>query len=395
MQAVSHVGGSTNTNWHASFGQVPATSTLPERRAILPSRTRRNEGSLPMTTRLTPVPGSGPNQPPPRHIVCADGDADYFALLGAPLHERVADAGFVLDWHHGEPVDDAAWLARIGDAEGVLLFWALPDAVLRALPYAKVIAWVGTGVGEFVNLDLATERGIAVCNTPGYGNTAVAEHALGLLLALARNTAAHDRALRAGRWPRDEVRGMELADKTIGIVGLGGIGGQFATLCAALGMRVLVWTRSPDPARLAALGATAVPDLDDLLRASDAVSLHLPVTPETANILDARRLALLPEHALLVNTARGELVDEDALAAALRAGRLAGAALDVFRDEPLPPNHRWRDIENVILTPHVGFRTPEASGRSVRLALENLLAYLGDGTPQHVVNAGALGSRSR
>ncbi len=342
------------------------------------------------------TPGATSTATPTRRIACADGDADYFALLGAPLRERVAAAGFTLDWHHGEPPDDNAWLERIGDAEGVLLLWALPDAVLRALPNTQVVAWVGTGVGSFVNLDLASERGIAVCNTPGYGNTAVAEHALGLLLALARNTAAHDRALREGRWPRDEVRGIELAGKTVGIIGLGGIGGHFATLCAALGMRVLVWTRTLDAARLAALGATAVADLDDLLRASDAVSLHLPVTPETEGILDARRLALLPDHAMLVNTARGELVDEDALADALRSGRLAGAALDVFCDEPLPSAHRWRDIENVVLTPHVGFRTPEASGRSVRMALENLLAYLSaDGAPQNVVNAAALGTVSR
>lgn len=318
-------------------------------------------------------------------IVCADGDEGYLALIGDTQRAELARHGIRLDWHNGTPESDAEWLRRIGDAEGLLLLWTIPDAVMRGCPNLKAIAWVGTGVATFVNVPLATELGIVVSNTPGYGNSAVAEHALGLMLALARQTAALDAELRAGGWPREEVRGVELAGKTAGIVGLGGIGARVAQLCGALGMRVLAWTRNPSVERLAETGATFA-ELDELLRGSDVVSLHLPHTRETDRLLTSERLRLMKPSAFLVNTARAELVDDVALVDALRGGRIAGAALDVFAEEPLPPDNPWRGLPNVILTPHVGFRTPEASGRSIAIALENLVSAFA-GEPRNQVSA--------
>ena len=316
-------------------------------------------------------------------IACADGDEGYLALIGDDQRAEMARHGIALDWHNGTPADDRDWLARIGQAEGLLLLWSIPDAVIATAPRLKVISWVGTGVATFVNVPLAASRGISVCNTPGYGNNAVAEHALGLMLALARNTPALDAELRAGRWPREEVRGVELAGKVVGVVGLGGIGTRVAQLCGCLGMHVLAWTRRPTPERLRAAGATYA-DLDELLARSDIVTLHLTHTTETDRLLSAERLQRMKPSALLINTARAELIDGAALAAALQEGRLAGAALDVFIDEPLPPDNPYRGLPNVILTPPVGFRTPEASGRSIQIALDNLIGALTD-APRNVV----------
>jgi D-3-phosphoglycerate dehydrogenase len=319
------------------------------------------------------------------NIVCADGDPETWALIeeADDLWTSLDQHDISLSWYLGVPPSDDEWLERIDNAEGLLLLWSIPDSVLRAAPNLKAIAWVGTGVSTFVNIPLASESGIIVSNTPGYGTNAVAEHTLGLMLALARKTVTLDASLRNGDWPRENVIGVELAGKTVGVVGLGGIGTRVAQLCGALGMRVLTWTRNPSPDRLATAGATYA-ELDDLLTASDVVTLHLPHTPETDQLLDAGRLQLLKPSAFLINTARGELVDQDALVAALRDGQLAGAAMDVFVDEPLPPDNPWRELSNVILTPHIGWNTPEANRRSVEIAFDNLIAAL-IGKPRNVV----------
>jgi phosphoglycerate dehydrogenase-like enzyme len=321
-------------------------------------------------------------------IVCADGDEGYRALLGAPTLDALAAAGIAFSWHNGQPTSEAEWRARLGDADGLVLLWSLPDAVMLASPHLRAISWVGSGVGTFVNVPLASSRGVAVCNTPDYGANAVAEHALGLMLALARDTVAHDRAMRAGEWPRESVRGFELAGKTLGVVGLGGIGARVAALGAMLDMRVLVWTRSPAPGRIAGLAAEYVA-LEDLFERSDVVSLHLAHRPATTELIGRALLGRMRPSALLINTARAELLDSAALLDALRSGSLAGAALDVFAPEPLPPDDPLRQLPNVILTPHVGFRTPEATRRSIETAVQNLLGYF-TGRPQNVVDVGEL-----
>lgn len=323
------------------------------------------------------------NDGEPVRIVCADGDDGYRALLDDVTWNALDDAAIHLDWFNGTPGNDDEWLERIGDAQGLLLLWSVPDDVLRRSSRLKAVSWVGTGVETFVNVPLAATLGITVCNTPGYGSQAVAEHSLGLMLALARNTAGFDADMRQGRWPREDVRGIELSGKTVGVVGLGGIGTRVAELCGTLGMRVLAWTRRPDADRLARVGAELV-TLPELFARSDVVTLHLAVTDTTMGIISEELLRLMKPTAFLINTARAELVDESALLDVLRAGRIAGAALDVFPVEPLPADNPWRELSNVLLTPHIGFRTPEASGRSVRIAVANLIAYFA-GSPQNVV----------
>jgi D-3-phosphoglycerate dehydrogenase len=190
--------------------------------------------------------------------------------------------------------------------------------------------------------------------------------------------------MRDGGWARDEVEGIELAGHTLGIVGLGGIGTRVGRLAGALDMRVLAWTRNPEPQRLAAARAEYAP-LEELVARSDIVSLHLARTPETTGIISGALLARMRPDAYLVNTAGGELVDEGALVAALRERRIAGAALDVFSSEPPPPDHPLRSLPNVILTPHVGYRTPEATRRSIAIAIDNLIG-IAAGELRNVVN---------
>ena len=240
---------------------------------------------------------------------------------------------------------------------------ALPTAVLRACPRLRHVIFLGTGARSYMRPEELAELGIAVHTIRGYGDTAVAEHTIALMWAAARDIAAMDRGLRGGGWPRTE--GVQLTGKTLGLVGFGGIAAEVARIALGIGMRVLAWNRSPR----AAPGVRFVA-LDALLAESDVVSLHLLLTDETRGFLSAERLARLRPGAILVNTARGALLDEAALAAALAGGRLRHAALDVFAEEPLPAGHPLARLPNVTLTAHSAFRTPEASRNVVRMALD-------------------------
>ena len=206
--------------------------------------------------------------------------------------------------------------------------------------------------------------GIPVDTIKGYGDTAVAECAMGLLFAAARGTARMDREMRAGTWLRAE--GMQLGGKTLGLVGFGGIAAEMARLALGIGMQVVAWNRTPRTHP----GVRFV-GLDALLAASDAVSLHLLLCDETRGLLTRERLAAMRPGAVLVNTARGALVDEDALVEALRSGRLAHAGLDVFAIEPLPAGHVLTTLPNVTLSAHSAFRTPEANANLIAAALEH------------------------
>ena len=239
----------------------------------------------------------------------------------------------------------------------------LPTAALRLCSGLKHVVFLGTGARSYMNPEELAELGITVHIIRGYGDTAVAEHAIALMFAAARGIARMDRDMRAGRWTRTE--GPQLTGKTLGLLGFGGIGAEMARLGSGLGMQVLAWNRT---AR-AAPGVRFV-DLPTLLGASDVLSLHLLLTDETRGFLDAARLALLRPGAILVNTARGALLEETALLAALQAGRIGHAALDVFDTEPLPADHPLIALPNVTLSAHSGFRTPEASETLLRRALD-------------------------
>ena len=239
----------------------------------------------------------------------------------------------------------------------------MPTEVMRRCPDLKHIIFLGTGARSYMHPEELAELGITVHIIKGYGDTAVAEHSIALMWAAARGVAMMDRGVRAGDWPRSE--GMQLTGKTLGLIGYGGIAAEVARIAHGSGMRVLAWNRTPRSAP----GVSFV-DLDTLLAESHVLSLHLLLTDETRGFLSSDRIARMRPGAILVNTARGALVDEDALIAALNDRRLSHAAMDVFATEPLPAGHPFTRLDNVTLSAHSAFRTPEASENLIRRALD-------------------------
>ncbi len=239
----------------------------------------------------------------------------------------------------------------------------LPTEALRLCKDLKHVIFLGTGARSYMNPEELAELGITVHIIKGYGDTAVAEHSVALMWAAARGVAGMDGAMRRGEWPRTE--GMELTGKTIGLLGFGGIAAEVARITAGSGMRVLAWNRTPRTAP----NVTFV-DLDTLLAESHVLSLHLLLNDETRGFLSAERIARMRTGTILVNTARGAIVDEAAMIAALRSGHLRHAALDVFNVEPLPAGHVLTTLPNVTVTAHSAFRTPEASDNLIRCALD-------------------------
>lgn len=243
------------------------------------------------------------------------------------------------------------------------------DRELELLPDLRLVANFGVGYDR-VDVDACRRRGVAVTNTPGVLDAATADLAFALLLAVRRGVVAGDRRVREGGWRDGWSEGhalsADVSGKTVGIVGLGRIGSAFARRAVAFDLRVLYTNRNTVDERYERR------ELDDLLRESDIVSLHAPRTPETQGLIDARRLALLRDGATIVNTARGDLIDEDALVRELISGRI-GAGLDVFAHEPAVPAGLL-DLSNVVLTPHIGSATTETRAAMTRLVVDNVLA---------------------
>ena len=239
----------------------------------------------------------------------------------------------------------------------------MPAEAMAECHDLKHVIFLGTGARSYMDPDALAALGITVHTIKGYGDTAVAEHTIALMWAAARGIALMDRGIRAGGWPRRE--GMQLTGRTLGLVGFGGIAAEVARIATGSGMTVIAWNRTPREAP----GVSFV-GLDEVLGRSDVVSLHLLLTEETRGFLDARRIAMMRSSAMLVNTARAAVVDTAAMVDALRAGRLAHAALDVFDEEPLPAGDVLATLENVTLSAHSAFRTPEASETLVRRALD-------------------------
>ena len=269
------------------------------------------------------------------------------------------------------PGDGAALAAALPRAE---VLWHVLEpvtaAMIAAAPRLMLVQKIGVGVNT-IGLAAAKARGIAVCNMPGTNSRAVAELTLALLLACLRRVPALDAATRSGLgWgrPADEMdRFGEVGGRTVGLVGYGAVPRLLAPVLRAMGAEVFYWTRTPS-----AEAPDAWRPLPDLLATSDVVSLHLPLAPGTERLIDRAALARMRPGSILVNTARGGLVDEEALMEALRGGRLAAAGLDVFADEPLPAGgHPLLALDNVVLTPHVAWLTPETLERSLVVAVEN------------------------
>ena len=240
---------------------------------------------------------------------------------------------------------------------------ALPAEVMARCAGLKHVIFLGTGARSYMDPEALAALGITVHTIKGYGDTAVAEHAIALMWAAARGLALMDGGMRAGQWLRTE--GMQLTGKTIGLVGYGGIAAEVARIAGGSGMRVLAWNRTPRT-----MPSVEFVPLEQLLRESHVVSLHLLLTDETRGFLDGARLALMRRGAILVNTARGAVVDTAAMVAALQTGVLGHAALDVFDEEPLPVGNGLTTLQNVTLSAHSAFRTPEASATLIRRALD-------------------------
>jgi D-3-phosphoglycerate dehydrogenase / 2-oxoglutarate reductase len=239
----------------------------------------------------------------------------------------------------------------------------MPTDLVKQCASLRHIVFLGTGAASYMDVGELKELGVTVHTIKGYGDTAVAEHTIALMMACCRDIARMDRDMRSGAWtPRE---GMQLHGKTLGIIGLGGIGQEVARVARGIGMDVVAWNRTPRPD-----AGLRLVDLDTLLATSDVISLNLALNDETRGFLDAGRIARVKPGAILINTARGALVDEAAMVAALQSGRIRHAGLDVFHAEPLKPDHPLAQLDNVTLTAHAAFRTLEASMTLLRRAID-------------------------
>lgn len=302
-----------------------------------------------------------------------DREAAIFAEIGA---EIVA-----------APDSDEATLVRLAPESDAILtcFAHVTEAVVRAAPKLRVIGRYGIGVDN-IDVAAATARGIPVTNVPGYCTDEVAEHTLAMILAQARQLTAYDRDVRAGGWSLGAAPQMHrLAGSTLGLFGFGAIAQEVARRASSFGLRVIAHARSATAEQTSALGVEKV-TLEELIARSDFLSLHVPLTPETEGIVNAQFLEGMKPGSVLVNTARGGLVDQEALVAALRAGSIGAAALDVFTPERLPAGHPLLHHPRVLATPHVAFSSEESLAELAERAAQNVATVLSGGRAADTVN---------
>src|SRR2546430_2593527 len=277
--------------------------------------------------------------------------ADSISQRG--IDEMTRDGGLDVSTQTG--LSEAALVEMIPEFSGIVVRsqTKVTAAVVNAGTQLRVIGRAGVGIDN-VDLEAATRRGVIVMNAPGGNTISTAEHAFSLLLCVARKIPQADAMLRAKKWDRKNLEGVELFNKTLGVIGMGRIGSELGRRAIAFGMRVMAFDPYLSATRARTLQVELVDELDDLLAGADFITLHTPLTPETHHLLDAGRLAKTKRRVRVINCARGGLVDEIALAEALRSGHVAAAALDVFETEPLPADSPLRGIPNVVLTPHLG-----------------------------------------
>lgn len=303
-------------------------------------------------------------------------------IQGSPHLERLKPYGDVV-LYTDRPETPEEKIRRAEDADILInsrgiVKW--PAEILRQLPKLKLISLCSIGT-DMIALDEAKKRRITVCNQPGRTAPVVAEHGFGLMFALAKRAAFLTASMKAGGWPR--MDNIYLQGKTLGVIGTGHIGAEMARLGRAIGMDVIAWTYNPSAARAETLGVRFV-ELDELLQTADVVSLHVKLTEESHHLISEREFGLMKQGTLLINVARGGVLDTDALIRALNSRHLGGAAIDVYDQEPLPPNHPLLACEQVILTPHCADMTPEGVELLNEGAVDNIIAFF-KGTPQNVV----------
>ncbi len=300
----------------------------------------------------------------------------------SPHLDRLAPyADVVLYANHCTSAEEK--LERAGDAEIIInsrgmVTW--PAEVLHQLPRLRLISTCSIGT-DMIDLEAAKERGITVSNQPGRTAPVVAEHAFGLMFAIAKRAAFFTESMRAGRWPRMDH--VYLRGKTLGIIGTGNIGAEMARLGSAIGMNVIAWTYNPSLERAEQLGVKFV-SLDELLCTADVVSIHAKLTDDSRGLIGKQQFESMKPNSLLVNVARGPIVDTNALVDALHCGHLAGAAIDVFDQEPIPADHPLLGCEQVVLTPHCADMTPEGVNLLNEGAVDNVIAFI-QGRPRNVV----------
>ncbi len=299
-------------------------------------------------------------------------------LVAAPLHEKAIEvlknAGFEV--LYDEYPDEERLVELVKDVEAIIVRSKpkVTRKVIEAAPKLKVIGRAGVGLDN-IDLEAAKERGIKVVNSPGASSRSVAELVLALMFNVARKVAFADRKMREGVWAKKQCMGIELEGKTLGIVGFGRIGYQIAKIAKALGMNILLYDPYPNEERAKEVGGKFV-DLETLLRESDVVTLHVPLIDATYHLINEERLKIMKPTAILINAARGAVVDTNALVKALREGWIAGAGLDVFEEEPLPKEHPLTKLDNVVLTPHIGASTVEAQMRAGVQVAEQIVEIL-------------------
>ncbi len=319
-------------------------------------------------------------------ILIADPLSSELGKILAPLLAQHPDIESPLG-----PLEDPKHLAdALSDVDALVVRsrTKVTAAALERAPKLRIIGRAGIGVDN-IDVDAATKRGIVVTNTPGGSNVTTAEHAIAMLLALARSIPQASAAVREGQWPRERWMGVEVCNKVLGIVGLGNIGTIVAERALGLRMKVVAFDPFVTPDAAARLGVELV-GIDDLVARADFITLHTPLTAETRGLLDAARIGRMKRGVRIVNCARGGIIDEDALLAALQSGQVAGAALDVLAQEPPPPNHPLLQLPQVICTPHLGASTDEAQVNVARAVVEQVIDFLSRGVIRSAVNAPSL-----
>lgn len=303
-------------------------------------------------------------------------------LGGTPLELRASEVAEQVVIHRDMPPSPESLIERCKDADGAVNILATSQftrELFEACPQLKILSIWAAGVNN-VDLQAADDLGVMVCYTPGYGSIGVGEHTLALMMAVARDIRSIDRAIREGQWPKQPL--VELHGKTLGVVGAGPIAQRVMELGRMLGMNIVAWTLHPSAERAAQYGVEFV-ELNDLCRDSDFVAVIIALSDQTEGLIGREQLNLMKSDAILVNTGRGALIDEEALVQHLSEKRIRGAGLDVFATEPLPAGHTLTKLDNVILSSHIAAHTPETTAAGVRMALDNIESFL-SGNPVNI-----------
>lgn len=314
-------------------------------------------------------------------------DDEPVVLSGTPYEERARSLAEEVVWHTDRPHDEDDTITRIQNADCIINIRSsvkFTRNVLAHCPKLRILSVWGTGI-DHVDLAAAEEFGITVSNTPAYGAPYVAEHALTLALAVSRQIVQSDQYIREGGWTRGFIN--ELYGKTLGVIGTGAIGQRMIQLGKGIGMNVCAWTLNPNDQRSQQYGVPFIP-LTDLIDQSDVISIHLALSETTRNLISSTELASMKRNSILINTARGAIVDEVALIKALQTNSIAGAGLDSFEQEPLPKGHPFTTLDNVVLSPHAGGMAYNGTMRGLEMSVENLESFA-SGNPIYVVAKGS------